>query len=162
MDMLKSWLLVIVLVPLLGWALTRPIRKTVMPDLLTRGTEQILAQWRDALLAYKTDEGQFPPGDLKETVNESRMSALTEDNKAQKEYLDRDGVAFAGLIPIDAWETHLIFDPMRNGDQSHILSAGPDKIVGTPDDLDSTNVTNLHLPVPVDPNDERVRRKAPK
>ena len=48
MGMLKSWLIVIVLIPLLGWALTRPMRKTVMPDLLNRGTEQILAQWRDA------------------------------------------------------------------------------------------------------------------
>lgn len=160
--MLKSWLIVIVLVPLLGWALTRPMRKTVMPDLLNRGTEQILAQWRDALLAYKADEGQFPPGNIKETLNESRTAALTGDNKAQKDYLERDGVAFAGVIPIDAWETHLIFDPLRNGDQSHVLSAGPDKMAGTPDDLDSTNITNLHLPVPVDPNDEKVRRKASK
>lgn len=160
--MLKSWLIVIVLIPLLGWALTRPMRKTVMPDLLNRGTEQILAQWRDALLAYKADEGQFPPADSKVTMEEIRMAALTVDNKAKKEYLDWDAVAFAGLIPIDAWGTHLIFDPLRNGDQSHILSAGPDKIVGTPDDLDSLNVTNLHLPPPVDPNDDKVRRKVTK
>ena len=160
--MLKSWLIVIVLVPLLGWALMRPMRKTVMPDLLNRGTEQILAQWRDALLAYKADEGQFPPADLKDTPEESRMAALTGENKAQKEYLDRDGVAFAGIIPIDAWETHLFFDPMRTGDPSHILSAGPDKMINTSDDLDSTNVTNLHLPPPVDPNDDKVRRKVTK
>ena len=160
--MLKSWLLVIVLVPLLGWALTRPMRKSAMPDLLTRGTEQILAQWRDALLAYKADEGQFPPEEDKGSSTESRLAALTTENKAQKEYLDRDSVAFAGVIPIDAWGTHLFFDLTRTGDQSHVTSAGPDKMLGTPDDLDSTNVTNLHLPVPVDPNDERVRRKAPK
>ena len=160
--MVKSWLMVIILVPVLGWALTRPMRRTVMPDLLNRGTEQILAQWRDALLAYKADEGQFPPEDIKETMNESRMAALSGENKAKKEYLDRDGVAFAGLIPIDAWETHLFFDPMHTGDQSHILSAGPDKMINTADDLDSTNVTNLHLAVPVDSNDDKVRRKSSK
>ena len=160
--MLKSWLIVIVLIPLLGWALTRPMRKTVMPDLLTRGTEQILAQWRDALLAYKADEGQFPPAETKETMNESRMAALSGENKAKKEYLDRGGVAFAGMIPIDAWETLLFFDPMRTGDQSRILSAGPDRMINTPDDLDSANVTNLHLPPPVDPNDDKVRRKVDK
>ena len=90
------------------------------------------------------------------------MAALTGDNKAQKEYPNRDAVAFAGIIPIDAWETHLFFDPMRTGDPSHILSAGPDKMINTPDDLDSTNVTNLHLPPPVDPNDDKVRRKVTK
>ena len=160
--MLKSWLIVIVLVPLLGWALMRPMHKTVMPDLLNRGTEQILAQWRDALLAYKADEGQFPSADLKDTMEESRIAALTGDNKAKKDYLDRDAVANAGVIPIDAWGTHLFFDPTRMGDQSHILSAGPDKMLGTPDDLDSTNVTNLHLPAPADPTDEKVRRKPAK
>ena len=145
--MWKAWLIVMVVLAGSGWALLRPMQHTVMPKLLRSGTEQMLAHWRDALLAYQKDEGQFPPADLKATADESRYAALCSatENKAHREYLTRFQVALDILIPIDAWETPLAFDPEHRGDQAHIVSAGPDLKMGTADDIDSRSVTNLHL-----------------
>ena len=148
--MLKSWLLVLGTILLLSWLLTRPLRNSTLPGLLTRGTGQILVQWRDALNAYKADEGKFPPLDTKDSAEDSRLSALTGDNSAQKEYLNRDTIALNNVMPIDAWGHRLIFDPEHTGDQSHVLSTGPDDFPGTEDDIDSQSLTNLHLPTPTD------------
>lgn len=147
--MLKSWLLALGVIAVSGWALLRPMQHTVMPKLLLGGTEQILAKWRDALTAYKEDEGQFPPSNLKSSVGESRLAALTGENAAKKTYLDRNGSALDNFTAIDAWDEPLVFDPEKTGDLTHIVSPGPDRIYGTADDLDSRAVKNLQLPLPV-------------
>ena len=149
--MLKSWLLALGVIAVSSWALLRPMQHTVVPHLLHGGTEQILAQWRDALNAYKADEGQFPPTDLKSSVGESRLAALTGENAAKKDYLDRNSVAIAtnNFAAVDAWYLPLSFDPEKTGDFAHVVSSGPDRTFGTADDIDSRAVKNLHLTPPV-------------
>lgn len=164
---MKSWLLAFALIPILGWILVRPIRNTVLPQLVREGTDQILAQWRDALLAYKADEGQFPPleNQLAEDgrimgEDEARMAALLYRNKAEKAYLDKTSVRLEFAVQgIDPWQTPLAFDPLKNGDQSHIVSAGPDLQFGTADDIDSRNAIQRNLEVPLEMLNERDRRR---
>jgi hypothetical protein len=75
--------------------------------------------------------------------------------------LDRAAVSFVGFIAVDAWATPVVFDPEKNGDQSHVVSAGPDKAMGTTDDIHSVGVKNLHLPLPAELLEERGRRSKP-
>lgn len=157
---MKSWLLTFALIPFLAWILIHPMKDKVMPELLRGGTEQILAQWRDAMVAFKAEEGEFPQMIEGFTKDESRFTVLTGQNKAQKEYLDRHSIKMiVGSKPVDAWETQLVFDPQNTGDQTHIISAGPDLTIGTEDDIDSLKVTQRNLPVPVELLDDKTRRK---
>lgn len=157
---MKSWLLTFALIPFLGWILIHPMKDKVMPELLRGGTEQILAQWRDAMIAFKADEGAFPQMIEGFTKDESRFTGLTGQNKAQKEYLDRHSIRVVlGSKPVDAWETQLVFDPQNTGDQTHIVSAGLDLVIGTEDDIDSLKVPQRNLAVPVELLDEKSRRK---
>lgn len=143
---MKYWLLAITLVMVSGWMLVRSVQRTVMPGMLRSGTEQILAIWRDAMLAYEKDEGKFPPLEGQGAVDHARMGALTGNNKAKKEYLAYSSVrTIIDVVPVDAWETPLQFDPK---DPSHVISAGPDLKVGTADDIDSRTVKTRDIRLP--------------
>lgn len=157
---MKYWLLAITLVVLSGWILVRSMQRTVMPGVLRSGTEQILALWRDAMLAYQKDEGRFPPldGNGEKSSDHLRLDALTGDNKAEKEYLVYSSIrTIIDVIPVDAWETPLHFDPQ---DASHITSAGPDLTMGTADDIDSRNVKTRNISSTREPKELR-NSKAP-
>lgn len=158
---MKSWFLAFAAVAVAAYFLINPFRTVAMPRLLRGGTEQIIAQWKDAMLAYKADEGEFPPVDPEMEPTDSYIFHLTGENKLKKEYLDRNSVRIHIFVPKDGWDRPLIFDPEKKGDLSRIVSMGEDGIHGTPDDIDSLNVKQRHIPVPADLVDERAaRRKA--
>ena len=157
--MTKSWILALAAIPLVVWLFLR-VPRNIMPTMVTNGTEQILAQWRDALLDFKKDNGKFPERNEERNFGESIMGSLTEDNPLKKIYLDISSVRISQTVPVDGWDTPLTFDPDGNGDMAHIISNGPDGVYQTADDIDSLKVPQRHLPVPPDPSDDKAKSKA--
>jgi hypothetical protein len=151
--MMKSWFIALAALPLVAWLFVRVPQK-IMPVMLAGGTEQMIAQWRDALLAYKQDHGKFPVQKEELNFGESLISCLTEENPLGQPYLDLDSVVIRQTLPMDGWNNPLRFDPDNTGDDAHIISAGPDGIFNTADDISSRDVKQRHLPVPVDPASE--------
>lgn len=157
--MLKSWILALAAIPLVAWLFAR-VPRTILPTMVAQGTEQILAQWRDAMLDYKKDNGKFPERSTELNFGESIMGALTEDNPLKKVYLDTSSVRVSQTVPLDGWDSPLTFDPDGNGDMSHIISSGPDGVYKTADDIDSLKVKQRNLPVPPDPSEDKPKSKA--
>jgi Type II secretion system (T2SS), protein G len=150
--MYKFWILGLLSLSLVGWLFLRMPRE--IHKMVSGGTEQVLAQWRDAMLAYKADQGHFPSIKEDRNLGESLLDALAPSEGDEKIYLDRTTVSSSGSLPVDGWGNFLTFDPLQNGDLSHVVSSGPDGIPGNGDDIDSQRVPQRNLPVPPDPNEE--------
>ncbi len=157
--MLKFWIISLAALPFVAWLFSRVPQK-IMPQLVIGGTEQIIVQWREALIAYQKDHGKFPEELQDRNFEQALVESLTGDNPAKKSYLNLATVRINHTVPMDGWENSLYFDPLKNGDLTHIQSGGPDGIWGTPDDIDSKNLRQRNLPPPEDPSDDRARPKS--
>jgi hypothetical protein len=157
--MIKFWLLSMAGTSLVMWLFLRVPQK-ILPQMQADGTRQILALWRDAMLAYKQDHAKFPEQIEGKNYGESLSSALAGENPEHKVYLDLDAVRIHQTVAEDGWGNVLLFDPENTGDFSVIWSPGPDGIERTADDIDSRTVTLRKLPTPVDPSEERPKPKS--
>ncbi len=156
---MKFWFLAIGVIAVAGWIMVRPMTHTVLPAMLRAGNEQILASWRDALVAYKKEFGTFPPTDLCDTREESILNALNKQNPKELQFLDLPAIRLNLIVPVDAWGQALIFDYERNGDLSYIMSAGQDGKFQTEDDMNSRDARQRNIPIPEDILDERTRSR---
>jgi hypothetical protein len=156
--MIKYWILSVAAIPLVAWLFSRVPQK-IMPQLVAGGTEQIIVQWRDGLAAYKKDHGKFPQQVEGRNFEQSLLEALAGKNPDKKIYLDPATVSIDHTVPVDGWKNSLYFDPLHNGDMTHIQSSGADGILGTADDIDSKSLRQRNLAAPEDPNEERSKSK---
>ncbi len=153
------WLIAFAVAAAAAWFLVLPMHQRILPQMLRTGTEQMIAQWRDAMLAYKADHGSFPPGDLASMKEESWINALHRQNKLEKLYIDKYSIRTRHVVPVDGWDNALFFDYDGTGDLSNIRSAGPDGKFGTGDDIVSRDCPQRNIPVPEDLLDQSARRK---
>ncbi len=138
--MTKSWLLAGAFIPLVVWVFAR-VPQRILPQMMTTGTTQIIIQWRDALAAYHEEFGHYPEALEGRTQEDSRAFALSGTNPKSKKFLDLSSVVIHYAYPMDGWDHKLHFDPDKTGDDTHIISDGPDGLPHTADDIDSA-----HLP----------------
>lgn len=97
-------------------------------------TEALLMQLGTVFVEYQTDYGALPPS----SENYQLAKTLSGDNPRKKAYfLPQPNQINANREYIDAWGTPLRFSFKSNGDSMDVLiiSAGPDKIFGTADDI---------------------------
>jgi hypothetical protein len=101
-----------------------------------------VADAEQAVLDYKMDHGTFPEGD-----NEAITAALltprpkSENESRSKNYLDdrRKHIPLKTLL--DPWNNEMRFE--FTGDTASVTSAGADGVIGTSDDIDSSEYLAL-------------------
>jgi hypothetical protein len=94
-------------------------------------TRSLIQGFDAACRAYKADCGRYPSGTLSEV-----MSALEGNNphglvffQIQSNSLNQAGE------PIDQWKTPFRLAPAVDTEPPQLISAGPDKVFGTKDDI---------------------------
>jgi hypothetical protein len=157
--MIKFWIISLPAMLLVYWLFAR-VPRSIMPQMQVGGTEQIMVAWRDSLGAYKKDYGTFPEAMEDRTYEQAMVERLAGENPEKKQYLNPALVRINHTVPVDGWDNYLQFDPLQNGDRSHLRSSGPDGVFGTPDDIDSVNLRQRNLPAPEDPSEDRPKFKS--
>lgn len=101
------------------------------PEHRRRGTSQVIFVLEKLLEEYKADHGAYP-----QDGNSGCVAALGGDNPKEKVYLkSARGFVDEGLF-IDFYRTPLRFEFPQDA-RARIVSAGPDKVFDTADDLTS-------------------------
>ncbi len=107
------------------------------PEHKRRGTSQNIYYLEKLMKDYKADHGAYPKGG-----NEACVSALAGDNDIDKVYL----ISGRGLVEdgrfIDFYRTPLRFEYPEDA-RVRIVSAGPDQILDTEDDLTSALIKEI-------------------
>ena len=141
LKMKLAWFSAIVFACLLAALVTYGVR-----DRLDRrpsiAASNYVADAEQALLEYRADHGTFPAGD-NEAITEALKTDRPKSENASRSnnYLDGKRKHIPLKTMLDPWnnEMHFQFD----GDKASVTSAGADGVIGTPDDVDSSQYLAL-------------------
>ncbi len=154
LHILLQWITFLVLFGVGAWLIGLKSRKLQEDRILANGTEHLLHLWQDAIQQYAKETGEQPdecimPYPSIEYRDSRMVDIMFGGNPLGKMYLHAGATnRNRSMQPTDGWHSPLVFDPERKGDLSVVVSAGPDRIHGTADDLHSRNARKRDIPTP--------------